>query len=113
VRALDLGAEEHAHVVDWYGTEAEAILTAAAESGLVSRLDRSSPVLEAEILYAVQQGSARRLGDAVLRRTPLGATGNPGRAALERAAAIMGQALGWSVELQASEVASVLERYRT
>ncbi len=51
------------------------------------------------------------LADAVLRRTTLGAAGRPDRATLERAAAIVGAAHGWSPERQRDEVAAVERLY--
>lgn len=47
------------------------------------------------------------LADAIVRRTPLGALGFPGDAAVTRAAEIVGAALGWSAERTAQEVRDV------
>jgi glycerol-3-phosphate dehydrogenase len=51
------------------------------------------------------------LADAVLRRTPLGALGDPGDAALERAAAIVGAELKWSDDRRRSEIEAVRRFY--
>ena len=56
-------------------------------------------------------GAAVRLSDAVLRRTPLGSAGHPGRPALDRAADIMGSRLGWTAAMRAEEIAAVERRY--
>ena len=55
---------------------------------------------------------ALKLGDAVIRRTEAGAAGHPGSDALERAAAIMGRALGWDDWRLRNEVAEVEAFYR-
>jgi glycerol-3-phosphate dehydrogenase len=68
-------------------------------------------VLRAEIDYAVREASAVRLADVVLRRTPLGSTGHPGKAALARAAETMAAPLGWTPEQIAQEIALVEKRY--
>jgi len=56
---------------------------------------------------------ALTLADAVLRRTPLGALGNPGDVALERAAAIVGTERRWSDDRRRDEIAAVQRFYGT
>jgi glycerol-3-phosphate dehydrogenase len=48
----------------------------------------------------------------VLRRTELGSAGHPGRAALERAAAIAGEELSWTEGKRRSEIEAVEAFYR-
>lgn len=104
---LTLDRDILAHLSGWYGTEASAVLHHAREANLVDRLTPQSPVLAGEISYAVARASARRLGDAVLRRTPLGSAGHPGAPALERAAAVMADRLGWDPARVDQELAAV------
>jgi glycerol-3-phosphate dehydrogenase len=54
---------------------------------------------------------ALTLADAVVRRTPLGAAGYPGDEVLDRAAAIVGSELAWSVEQRRAEADSVRRLY--
>ena len=49
-------------------------------------------------MWAAREEMAVTLADAVMRRTPLGALGYPGDAAAARAAAIVGDELGWTPE---------------
>ena len=56
---------------------------------------------------------AMTLADAVLRRTPLGALGDPGDDALGRAAGILGAELRWSDEQRREEIAAVKRFYGT
>jgi glycerol-3-phosphate dehydrogenase len=107
--ALDRDVLEH--LSSWYGTEATAVLVQAAHARLLERVTATSPVLCGEILYSASHQDAVRLSDAVLRRTPLGSAGHPGRDALERAAQIMGEALGWSDAQRADEIRHVAEVY--
>jgi glycerol-3-phosphate dehydrogenase len=51
------------------------------------------------------------LGDAVIRRTPLGAMGYPGDQAAERAAGIVGSELGWSQERKRKEIEMLRQFY--
>jgi glycerol-3-phosphate dehydrogenase len=108
---MSLDPDVAGHLVGWYGTEAPEVLRHAAQIGLLNRLDSTTPVLEGEVSYAVGQLSAVRLSDVVLRRTPLGSAGHPGRPALERAARLMGRLLGWSEGRMAQEIAAVEARY--
>lgn len=62
----------------------------------------TSHVIKAEIVYAVREEMARKLGDVVLRRTDLGAGEYPGETALKTCAEIMGKKLGWN-ELRIKE----------
>ena len=60
-----------------------------ADGPLGEPLSPTCPTLGAEIVHAMREEAALTLADAILRRTEAGVTGHPGRAALERAAAIM------------------------
>jgi glycerol-3-phosphate dehydrogenase len=66
---------------------------------------------EVEILEAVRDEMVVTLGDAVLRRTPLGALGFPGDAALASAADVVGAELGWSAVRVQQEIADVRAFY--
>jgi glycerol-3-phosphate dehydrogenase len=66
---------------------------------------------EVEILDAVRNEMVVTLADAVVRRTPLGAAGFPGDAALSEAAAIVGAELGWSPERTQQEIRDVRNFY--
>jgi glycerol-3-phosphate dehydrogenase len=66
---------------------------------------------EVGILEAVRDEMAVTLADAVLRRTPLGALGFPGDAALASAAVVVGAELGWSPERTQQEIKDVRAFY--
>jgi glycerol-3-phosphate dehydrogenase len=53
------------------------------------------------------------LEDAVVRRTPLGALGFPGDAAVNHAAMIVGDALGWDQTRRIAEVEALRRFYGT
>lgn len=96
------------HLVAAYGTRCGDVIAVADDrADLRTRLAKDSPVVGAELVFAVRHEMAMTLADAVMRRTPLGALGHPGEAALERAAAIVGSELRWSGERQRAEVAAV------
>jgi glycerol-3-phosphate dehydrogenase len=104
--------DRHAdHLAGWYGTEAPEVLRYLTHTGQFEPIASTSPVISGEIAYAVDHAGALRLSDAVFRRTPLGAAGHPGADALERAAAVMAQKLGWTPDRAAEEIRDVEKRY--
>ena len=68
-------------------------------------------MIGAELVLAVRKEMAMTLADAVIRRTPLGALGYPGDAAVTRAAAIVGLESGWSEARLEEEIAAVKRFY--
>ena len=113
LRALgvDLDRDVIEHLTGWYGTEASDVIRTAAETNELDRLSPDSPVLSGEIVYAAHFADAKRLSDVVLRRTPLGSAGHPGRPALERAAEVIGRVHGWTQDQQEAEIQVVERRY--
>jgi glycerol-3-phosphate dehydrogenase len=99
------------HLVDWYGTEAADVVRMSAAAARLQRLVPDRPILEGELIYAIERSQALRLADIVLRRTHLGTSGHPGREALGRAAEIVATYLSWSSERRDEEVARVEERF--
>ena len=96
-----------------YGTLYDAVVQLLREDpALAGPLGRTCPVSGAEILYAVRHESAVRLSDALIRRTEAGSAGHPGTDAVERAAVIMSQALGWDEWQMRNEIAEVEAFYR-
>jgi glycerol-3-phosphate dehydrogenase len=100
------------HLIASYGSRYDQVLSLARErQEWRSRLSDGSPVIGAEIVWAVRHEMAVTLADAVIRRTPLGAMGLPGPDALARAATVVGTELGWSAERQRQEVEEVKTFY--
>jgi glycerol-3-phosphate dehydrogenase len=110
---VELDDDVSRHLVEWYGTEAAEVMAVSAAASRVQRLAPGSPIIEGELLYAVERSQAARLADVVLRRTRLGTAGHPGRAALDRAADVLTNHFGWSVEERAAQIAEVEARYTT
>ena len=72
-----------------------------------TRLAPDSPVIGAQLVLAARKEMAPTLADIVIRRTPLGALGHPGDAAVARAAAVVGTELGWTEDRRRAEIAGV------
>jgi glycerol-3-phosphate dehydrogenase len=96
-----------------YGSLFDRVLGLAVDAPeLREPLGRECEVIGAEVLYAARHESAVTLRDAMLRRTAAGSAGHPGGDAIERAAAIMGAALGWDASRRRTEVDAVERIYR-
>jgi glycerol-3-phosphate dehydrogenase len=101
------------HLIASYGSRYDQVLSLARErQEWRTRLSDSSPVIGAEIVWAVRSEMAITLADAVIRRTPLGAMGFPGDEPLARAAAIAGAELQWSSDRRQQEVEEVRSFYK-
>ncbi len=109
---IQLDREISRHLASWYGDEAGAVLTLAAERQALARLSAATPVVEGEVWWAVEHGSVVRLSDIVFRRTALASAGSPGPEALSRAADLAAAGLGWSDQRRAEELADVQSRLR-
>jgi len=94
-------AETLRHLVLTYGTLHTAVLGAEK---CHRRLPFETPILEAEVRYAVREEMAQHLTDVVLRRTELGTKGDPGLEALTAAARIMAEEFGWSARKITEEI---------
>jgi glycerol-3-phosphate dehydrogenase len=106
-----LPADTIPHLIAAYGSRYRDVMDIAGHHReLKTRLSPDSPVIGAELILAVRKEMAPTLADAVIRRTPLGALGHPGDAALRRAAAIVGDELRWPDDRRLREMAEV-ERF--
>ena len=102
------------HLIAAYGSAYRGVVDLAAtrpEWG--TRLADQSPVVGAELVWAVREEMAQTLADGVIRRTPLGALGYPGDAAVARAATIVGDECGWDEDRRREEAGKVRDFYGT
>ena len=107
-----LPADSIPHLIAAYGSRYWNVLELAeSRADWRTRVARDSPVIGAEFVHAARHEMALTLADAVLRRTPLGALGDPGDAAVERAAAIVGAELKWSDDRRRIEIEAVRSFY--
>ena len=68
-------------------------------------------MIGAQLVFAARHEMVSTLADAVIRRTPLGALGYPGDVAVDRAADLVGDELGWTAERRRLEVADLRRFY--
>jgi glycerol-3-phosphate dehydrogenase len=104
----DIAPDVLAHLTAAYGPARPSVLAlTAARPEYADRVSETAPVIAAQIAWAARHEMAVTLADAVIRRTPLGALGHPGTAALTRAATVMAAELDWSPERATAEIRSV------
>ncbi len=78
-----------------YGSEYQEVLKLFQENPLWKETVDNSIVLKAEIIHAVRNEMALKLGDVVFRRTDLATGEYPGDSAIRMCADLMGSELGW------------------
>jgi glycerol-3-phosphate dehydrogenase len=109
------GFEEdlQAHLLAAYGLRYDAVLNLCeGRPDWAARVSAGSPVIAAELVWAVRHEMALNLIDAVVRRTPLGALGDPGDAAIQRAADIVGGELAWTPSERERQLEDLRRFYR-
>jgi glycerol-3-phosphate dehydrogenase len=100
------------HLVAAYGSRYRDVLALTRDKReWCTRIAEGSPVIGAQLVWAVRKEMALRLSDAIIRRTPLGALAYPGDEAVQRAAAIVGGQLRWSEERVRLEIDLVKRFY--
>ncbi len=111
-RALSgkLPALSRLHLLETYGSQAETVLREAPEP--YETIAEDSPVLKAEILFALRREMALKLSDLMLRRTELGSGGRPPDAHIQAVADIAATELGWSDEKKEREIQEYLLYYQ-
>jgi glycerol-3-phosphate dehydrogenase len=85
-------------LVQNYGTEFRRVLDYATENPELLERVGAGQVTRAEIIHAVREEMALRLGDVVFRRTDLATGEHPGPSALAACAQLMADELGWNAE---------------
>jgi glycerol-3-phosphate dehydrogenase len=109
---LQLRSDSIPHLVSAYGSRYREVLALAGDrADWRTGLSDDSPVIGAQLIWAVRHEMAETLCDAVLRRTPLGALGYPGDAAAGRAADILGAERGWTSERKRAEIDTLRQFY--
>ena len=102
------------HLVMAYGSRYDHVVALAAERPeWRQRVSEHSPVIVAQLIWAIRHEMAVSLGDALIRRTPLGALGHPGEEAVRKAAEIVGHELAWTADRQRQEIQTVNAFYGT
>lgn len=105
------------HLIKTYGTDWRSVVKHLADKGNGVRnsglwLSVDPPLLEAEVMFFVQDEMALTLSDVVLRRSNIGAAEEPEEKVLTAIADVMARELGWA-EDEKNEQMSRLKQFYT
>jgi glycerol-3-phosphate dehydrogenase len=110
--AADLVPPDSAERLAWnHGASYRRVVEVARENPAWAKPLGASKVLQAEVVCAIREEMAQTLADCVFQRTELGTAGHPGLDALEQAARVAGDELGWTADRTATELAAVVARF--
>ncbi len=94
-----------------YGCEYHRVLKYIDERPDLGRRVADTTVLKAEIVHAVREEMAEKLGDVVFRRTDLGTGRHPGEDAVLECARLMASELGWDEDRENKEADEVRKHF--
>ncbi|HWP91072.1 MAG TPA: glycerol-3-phosphate dehydrogenase/oxidase [Thermodesulfobacteriota bacterium] len=94
-----------------YGSAYTDVLKYIDQNPAWSETLGESTVIEAEVVHAVREEMAQKLGDVIFRRTDLATGEHPGEAALQRCAYLMAAELGWDEGRVQRELSEVKTRF--
>lgn len=94
-----------------YGNEYRGVLKYADESPVLAEKVGNSTVIKAEIIHAVREEMAQKLGDVVFRRTDLATGEDPGKDAIRICADLMATELGWTGNRIGEEIEDVKKAF--
>ncbi len=93
------------HLLRTYGVAAAAVIEiAATDSRLTNVIDPETGAIGAEVVYSFKHEFAQTLCDCLLRRTMIGLNSTRGLNAIEAAADVAQNFLGWSQDRAAREI---------
>ncbi len=110
--SINLELDVIEHLVRSYGSEYPSVIAYMEEQPkLGERVTSGSPVIKAEVVYAVREEMGLRLSDIIQRRTGLGTVERPDFSSIRVCAEIMANELDWSSTKIESEVHNVFSSY--
>jgi glycerol-3-phosphate dehydrogenase len=110
-RPYDLDREVLDALIHNYGSEYPGVLKYIDGNPEWSGRLGNSTVLKAEVVHAVREEMAEKIGDVVFRRTDLGTGGHPGEEALQACARLMASELGWDENRVREETNEVRNKF--
>lgn len=94
-----------------HGSEYPEVLRCVEDNPAWGETLGTSTTIRAEVIHAVREEMAQKLGDVVFRRTDLATGSYPGDAALRASAELMASELGWSSSRIRNEVEEVIANF--
>jgi glycerol-3-phosphate dehydrogenase len=94
-----------------YGTESKLVFQIARDDRRYAEVISHDGEILAEVVFAIRYESAKTLRDIMLRRTGTGTLGNPGKAIIDKVAAVAAEMLGWDEKRLADEIGLMMRVY--
>jgi glycerol-3-phosphate dehydrogenase len=94
-----------------YGSEYPGVLRYIDGNPELAQRLGNSTVLKAEVVHAVREEMAEKIGDVVFRRTDFGTGGHPGEEALQACGRLMASELGWDEDRVREEIREVKNEF--
>jgi len=111
-RPASLNTREVRALIHNYGSEYKEVLKNINEDPTWITTIGNSTVIKAEIIHAVRNEMAQKLGDVVFRRTDLGTGNYPGEDAIRVCADLMAKELNWDEKRTQTEFEEVMTTFR-
>lgn len=102
-----LSAEVMRALLHNHGSAYREVLRYIDENPTWAETIGTSKVIKAEVVHAVREEMAQKLGDIVFRRTDLGTGEHPGEVALQTCAELLASELGWDEDRLQQELVEV------
>ena len=112
-RKTGVSAARAAHVLDHYGSDAEAVLTACAQQEADAPLAPGCAYTANEIAYLIENEHVQHPLDVLLRRTDLAITGQLSMQVVQGVTDILARHLNWNDAEKASHLAQTLSHLET
>lgn len=110
-RPANLDSEVVKALTHNYGSAYSEVIKYTNENPGLAETINGSTIIKAEVVHAIREEMAQKLGDIVFRRTDLGTGEHPGESALQTCAEVMAAELNWSQEKTQQELAEVKSRF--
>jgi glycerol-3-phosphate dehydrogenase len=109
---IDLDDDIIQHLIYNYGSKyTRLIKLIVKDPRLGQKLDQSSLLTRAEILYGIKYEMAQKLVDVILRRTELGSAGMPSETSIRVCVEIMGNEMSWDENRRNREITELKSLY--
>jgi glycerol-3-phosphate dehydrogenase len=107
----ELTTEAKRALVHKYGSKYTGVLKYLGENSKWVETVGASTVTKAEVVHAIREEMAQKLGDVILRRTELGTAGHPGGSAISACAQLMASELGWNENRTHNELREMVKYF--
>lgn len=99
------------NLIKTYGSKCEEIIAHIDKSPELGKVIPNSPIIAAQIIYAIREELAETLSDVILRRTGLGSMGYTNDETIQACADLMAAEKNWHEEKKQQEIDALRSNY--